>query len=578
MNKLISVLTILLTLSLLMVLTGCAGETTNQSFTLSTWTGDETVQTLYGQVQAFEDAGDTWVWKAIPYARPPVDELRWKAPLEPDPWNEVLMETEYCSECTQLDLGGDVVGSEDCLYLNIWRPQSEEKDLPVYFWIHGGGNSIGTASDDMYNGANIAGTSNMVVVTVNYRLGPLGWLTHSALRSGGPNSEIDNSGNYGTLDLIRALTWVQRNIEAFGGDPSNVTIAGESAGAINVFSLLISPLAQHLFHKGVAQSGIPISSSLTDGEESTEAVLPKLLVNDGTAVGQTAALAHLEGMTEAEIESYLRSKTGAELLGGYEQSGFSMLTFPFIFEDGTVIPDTGYDILETGTYPNKVPLIIGSNKEETKLFLFMEPSLADDDETYQSVASFTSDLWKAMGVDGVARKLRSHSDQPDVYVYQFLWGAEGDSGESVIPDPWGFRIGASHGLDIPFFFGGDDFFGPLSSMIFTEENRPGREALSDAIMAYVASFARTGDPNAPGSGLPEWKHWSNEADAPKLILWDANNVDIDISMSTMELTTSSVKAEIDPSVLEELDSSALRFMLEFIEHNESQEWLEELLR
>lgn len=578
MKKLITVLTILIAVSFLVVFTGCAGETTEPSPTLSTWNGGDTVKILYGQVKAFEDTGDTWVWKAIPYARPPVDELRWKAPLEPDPWSEMLVETEYCSECPQLDLGGDVIGNEDCLYLNIWRPRSEDTDLPVYFWIHGGGNSVGTASDAIYNGANIAGTSNMVVVTVNYRLGPLGWFTHSALMSGDPGDEIDDSGNYGTLDLIRALTWVQRNIEAFGGDPDNVTIAGESAGAINVFSLLISPLARDLFHKGVAQSGIPISSSVADGQESAKEVILRLLINDGTVADRTAVLAHLEDMTDAEIETYLRSKTAAELLGGYEQSGFSMLIFPFIFEDGAVIPDTGYDTLETGTYPNKVPLIIGSNKDETKLFLFMEPSLADNDETYQSVASLTSDLWKAMGVDGVARNLTLNDDQPDVYVYQFLWGAEGETGESVIPDPWGFRIGACHGLDVPFFFGGDDFFSILSSLIFTEENRPGREALSDAIMAYVANFARTGDPNVPGSGLPEWKPWSNEAGAPKCILWDANKDDLDIAMSTIELTAASIKAEIDTSVLETLDSDTLRFLLEFVEHSDSQEWLEELLR
>jgi len=351
-----------------------------------------------------------------------------------------------------------------------------------------------------------------------------------------------------------------------------------SAARIRLLLLLISPLARDLFHKGVAQSGIPISSSLADGQESVEEVILRLLINDGTAADQTAALAHLEGMTDAETEAYLRSKTAAELLGGYEQSGFSMLIFPFIFEDGTVIPDTGYDTLETGTYPTKVPLIIGSNKEETKLFLFMEPSLAGNDETYQSVASLTSDLWKAMGVDGVARNLTLNDDQPDVYVYQFLWGAEGDTGESVIPDPWGFRIGACHGLDVPFFFGSDDFFSILSSLIFTEENRPGREALSDAIMAYVANFTRTGDPNAPGSGLPEWNPWSNEADAPKCILWDADKDDLNIAMSTIELTTASIKAEMDTSVLETLDSDTLRFLLEFVEHNDSQEWLEELLR
>jgi para-nitrobenzyl esterase len=578
MKKLLIILTISLLLAQVVTFPGCTGEETGPSPTLSAWAGDATVQTLYGPVKAFADNGDAWVWKAIPFARSPIGEFRWKAPQDPDPWNETLEETEYCSECSQLDIGGDVTGSEDCLYLNIWRPQTEETNLPVYFWINGGGNSIGTASDEIYNGANIAGRSNMVVVTTNYRLGPLGWFAHGSLRNGEPGDEIGDSGNYGTLDLIKALTWVQRNVEAFGGDPDSVTIAGESAGAINVFSLLISPLAQNLFHKAVAQSGIPISSSLTEGQESVNSVLLHLLVDDGTAADQSSAQAYLDDMTEAEIENYLRSKTAAELLGCYEQSGFSMLAFPFIFQDGVVIPEEGYETLEAGTYPTKVPLIVGSNKEETKLFLFMEPSLADTDEIYQSVASFTSDGWKAMGVDGIARKLSSHEDQPDVFVYQFLWGAGGDIGESVIPDPWGFKLGACHGLDIPFFFGSDEFFGPLSPLLFAEENRPGREALSDAVMAYVASFARTGNPNAPGSGLPEWKPWTNDAGEPKCILWDADRDNTDIAMSTLEVTEESVREEMDPAVLEALDSETLRFLLEFVEHNEGQQWLEGLLR
>ena len=312
MKKLLIILTISLLLAQVVTFPGCTGEETGPSPTLSAWAGNTTVQTLYGPVKAFEDKGDTWVWKAIPFARPPVGELRWQAPQNPEPWNETLEETEYCSECSQLDIGGYITGSEDCLYLNVWRPQTEETNLPVYFWIHGGGNSVATASDDTYNGANIAGRSNMVVVTTNYRLGPLGWFAHSSLQSGEPGDEIDDSGNYGTLDLIRALTWVQRNIEAFGGDPDSVTIAGESAGAINVFSLLISPLAQDLFHKAVAQSGIPISSSLTEGQESADSVLLHLLVNDGTAANQLSAQAYLNDMTDAEIGNYLRSKTAAD--------------------------------------------------------------------------------------------------------------------------------------------------------------------------------------------------------------------------------------------------------------------------
>ena len=555
-------LILLLILALAVPLAGCGGETTAVP-ALSSWTGDETVRTLYGPVTGFEGQADTWVWKAIPYAEPPIGALRWKAPRDPDPWTDPREETGYCSECPQYDIGSDIVGDEDCLYLNVWRPQSDETDLPVYFWIHGGGNSGGSASYDSYNGTNIAGRSDMVVVSVNYRLGPLGWFAHPSLRSGEPGDEMDDSGNYGTLDIVKALEWLRDNIEAFGGDPDNVTVAGESAGAINVFSLLISPPAEDLFHRAIAQSGIPISNSPSEGEDSARDVLLTLLVNDETAADEADAAARLDAMSEEEIESYLRSKTPDELLASYESVSFGMIAMPFIFEDGAVIPETGFETMERGTYPNKVPIIIGSNKDETKLFLFMDTSFEGKDELYQTVAAYTSDLWKAMGVDEVARVLRSHEDQPDVYVYQFLWGSAGDAGESVVPDPWGTRLGACHGLDIPFFFGNEEFFAPLSSMFFTEQNRPGREGLSAKMMGYVAQFARTGDPNRPESSF-WWVPWSNMEAAPKCLLLDADLEAARVSMSGIELTTSSIQQTAAPGLLEVLETESLRFMLEMV--------------
>lgn len=558
MRKLAIVSILLLALALVSSTVSCAQHEIAPN--VLHWTGDETVHTAYGPIKGFEDEAGTWVWKAIPYAKPPAGDLRWKAPQDPDPWNVTRKETEFCSECAQYNIFNSVVGDEDCLYLNIWRPQSEESNLPVFFWIHGGGNSMGTASDEGYNGARIASKSNMVVVTVNYRLGPMGWFARESLRTGEPGDETDDSGNYGTLDLIKALEWVQGNIEAFGGEPDSVTIAGESAGAINVFSLLISPPAQNLFHKAIAQSGFPVSNQVAGGEASARSVITKLLVNDGIAADQAAAETYLDSMTNNEVEAYLRSKTAAELLEGYESSFFGMITFPYIFEDGTVIPDTGFDTFETGTYPGKVPIILGSTKEETKLFLFMDPSFRGKDELYQIVASYSSDLWKAVGVDNVARNLRSHLDQPDVYGYQFLWGAVGDTGESVIPDPWGFKLGASHSLDIPFFFGSDIWNGPMGLLVFTEKNRPGREALSDAMMSYVAQFARTGDPNEPGAGLTEWKPWSNGVDEPKCILLDANEDEAKIVMSTVELTESGVKETMESEVPESLYLEALQFI------------------
>lgn len=561
--RLVSLLLVAILLAVSIVGYGCSNAS-------ATWTGNATVDTLYGPVQGFEYQG-TWTWKAIPYARPPVGDLRWKAPQDPEPWTEPRRETSFCSSCPQYavaELTGSaasVVGSEDCLYLNVWRPQSKEQDLPVYFWIHGGGNSLGTASTDAYDGTGIARESNLVVVTMNYRIGPLGWFTHPTLRSGGPGSELDASGNYGTLDLVKALEWVHDNIAAFGGDPDNVTIAGESAGAINVFSLLISPPASGLFHRAIAQSGMPVATPVADGDASAREVLANLLVDDGTASDAGAADALLGQMSDTEIADYLRSKTPGQLLAGYESTVFGMISLPFIFEDGTVIPQSGFDTLDTGEYPNKVPVILGSNKEETKLFLFMDPAFQGRDALFQKVASATSDLWKAIGVDELARRLRAQPDQPGVYVYQFLWGSRGDIGQSVIPDPWGFKLGACHYMDVPFFFGSDIFIPILDSAVFTQANRPGREALSRAMMAYAARFARTGDPNLAGGDLPWWQPWTNAPGEPKCMLLDADLQAARLTMSDIELTRAGVIAATDPAVFRLLDSLAARFILRFVE-------------
>lgn len=545
---------------------GCKKERSISS-TASPWLGDPIVQTVYGKVKAPIDDSNTWVWKAIPYAKPPLGELRWKAPQDPSPWDGIREEIEFSAVCPQYN-PKDIVGSEDCLYLNIWRPKSEEEDLPVYFWIHGGGNSIGSANP--YNGEILALKANMIVITMNYRLGPFGWFTHPALKSGKRGDEYDDSGNYGILDLIKALEWIRLNIRAFGGDSDNVTIAGESAGAVDVSILIISPPAEGLFHRAISQSGRQRLNSTEAGEESAVDKIEKLLMNDGSAANRASAKEYVANMSEAEIGVYLRSKTPVEILACYDDAGnLGMLGESFIdsFKDGDVIPEPGFETLSSGTYPNKVPIILGSNKEEEKLFLSSDPFFGGKDELYQIVTSHLSDLWKVSGVDDIARTLRSHAHQPDVYVYQFLWGSGGDIGESVIPEPLGFKLGASHALEIPFIFGGETFFGGfrpqyayLDKIIFSDKNRPGREALTNAMMGYVAQFVRTGNPNRPGSALPKWLPWSNEANVLKCILFNADYERADIRMSSEELTLEGVMDRVNK--LEEPMLSEMKAYLE----------------
>ncbi len=495
---------------------------------------------------------NTLSWKGIPYAKAPVGDLRWKEPRDPEMRPEPFTASVFCEICPQYtDHDADrttpqvILGNEDCLSLNIWRPKSREDKLPVFFWIHGGGNSIQWPRLSWLDGSVLANRSNLVVVSANYRLGPMGWFSHPALRSGKEGDERTDSGNFGTLDLIKALSWVRDNIEAFGGDPAKVTIAGESAGGQNVIMLIASPLARGLFHRAISQSGVVRAKTPAQGEEHVNTVIKKLLVRDGSAPDEEEAAARLKRMSSEKIARYLRSKSAGELLELYpEGPSRGMIDFPNWFADGTVEPVGFYAAVKTGNY-NKVPVILGTNKEEVKLFLLADPVFAPEvasgsifmdlarGELYDLVARYRTEGWKIMAVDGLARIMRSHADQPPLYTYEFLWGAGGME-KSVIPFPYGMLMGSCHAMELDFIFGTEA--ASLGGFAFDRQNRPGRIALSNAMMTYWAQFARTGNPNEDGSFLPAWKPWSNEPGAPKGILLDAGFTDLKIAMSDRELT------------------------------------------
>jgi para-nitrobenzyl esterase len=506
---------------------GCSGFIP-KVYAAASWEDTATVATNRGEVKGFEDNYTTWVWKAIPYARPPVGELRWQAPQDPDPWMETKQSTEFCSWCPQTgsDNGTTVLkGSEDCLYLNIWRPRSDEKNLPVYFWIHGGSNKVGSA--DPYIGAPLAGRHNMVVVTINYRLGPLGWFTHPSLREG--RDPLSSSGNYAILDIIQALAWVRDNIGAFGGNPNNITVAGQSAGGVNGLILMVAPPARGLFHRVISQSGGLTPKSVEEGDEYANSVIEALLVKDGTPLDQAAA--ERESMSNAGIRAYLLSKTTADFFAA--TSGLK--GNPDVFNDGAVIPAEGSDAFDDPGKYNQVPLIIGTTSEEGKLFMYLFGVYEFFPKSlYQLVGKQGTQITRITGLDSLAYKMSAHDTQPGVYSYIFEYGQYRRFGYNAWPTDsgptdkmsWAQALGACHGLDIPFNFGligSFPIFDGLEKNIFREDNRPGWEALSDAIMAYNAQFARTGNPNVPG--LPEWTLWPKRklSTEPRFMIFDADD-------------------------------------------------------
>jgi para-nitrobenzyl esterase len=525
------------------------------------WIGSSIVVTRFGEVRGYQDAQNTWVWVAIPFARPPVGALRWRAPQDPVPWDGVRGPRTFNGGCTQVSpiIAGNIIGSEDCLYLNVWRPRSLETGLPVYVWIHGGSNATGSATmvPDYY-GTGIAGRSHMVFVSLNYRLGPLGWFTHPALRS--KVSPLDASGNYGTLDIIKALSWIRDNIAAFGGDPRNVTVTGESAGGLNVLSLLIAPPAKGLFRQAMSESGAAITHGMGEADALSRRILDQLLLVDGKAKSREAAAVVATAMHPEQTRTYLLSKSDQEILRSFQAVTMGASDNPSILRDGVVIPREGFNVFSTGNYPNKVPLIIGSNKEEMKLFLYLGREISWKSDLYSAVARYGSDRWKATGVDEIARRLARHPDQPPVFVYQFCWGAPDKNGTNVLPGDWGRMLGAFHSLEVPFFLGTETLEGLLQVFLFSAQNEKGRKALSKAMMAYVASFTARGDPNPPGGILPAWTRWLNKPGAKKCIIFDAKGELAMISMTSDELTGAGVLAALRAELHEPLRTRTLQYL------------------
>lgn len=501
------------------------------------------------------DRASSWEWLGIPYAQAPVDDLRWKAPRTPATWTETRDATELASACPQFNFFGEYIGEEDCLYLNVWRPQSQERDLPVFLWVHGGSNKWGAADWPVFDGARLAEQANIVVVVIQYRLGPLGWLYYPPLQDG---DSSDNSGNFGTLDIIASLQWVQGNIVAFGGNPQDVTAAGQSAGGADVLSLLLSQAASGLFHKAIVQSAGGSVTGTDAAAIAATALLDELMALEGATP---------EPLSDAELAQYMRSKSAEELVRNNPG-------LPSIFGDGHVLPREGYDLFDSGAFPNKVPLLIGTDKDEFKLYtnpvgIYSLPADASP-ELQAAVGRYASDLWRVTGADNIATRLRLLDDYPGIYVYRFNWGSPDVDGNSPLPSPFGATGGAFHGSELPFVFGNWDRFQIDSelynSLLYTPDNAASRETMARIMVDYWGSFVRQGDPN--GDNQPPWAPWSNAEGEFRAIVLDVNYADNQpkISEDYTAWTVASVMAEVQANVMEPLLSELMPYLDAWLEN------------
>jgi para-nitrobenzyl esterase len=433
------------------------------------------------------------VFKGIPYAQPPVGDLRWKAPKAPTPWPGVKSANQFGAACMQLPYPKGTPYyrdpeplSEDCLYLNVWTGAKNARDRrPVMVWIHGGGLTRGSGAVDTYNGERLA-EEGVVVVTVNYRLGVLGFYSHPELTK---ESDRNSSGNYGLLDQIAALEWVQKNIAKFGGDPKRVTIFGESAGARSVHALVASPLAKGLFQRAIAQSGTSYRGA------------PKLAVaeQDGMKLAQTLGAANLAA---------LRAIPALELVAKVPQYA------PPVAVDGWFLKDDVAVVMAKAQH-NDVPVMTGFNADEgTALSPWMLVGSAERFRTTQKArfGSMADEFFKLYPASTEAEAKQSHNAsfrdavmglgarmwmrqqaryaKAPAYYYYFT---------RVPAGPAGKLLGSFHAAEIAYVFGN---LGPAAD----DTDR----ALSRQMMQYWLNFAKTGDPN--GGPLKKWPRYDPASD------------------------------------------------------------------
>ena len=493
-----------------------------------------------GEVVGFANPAGGYSWLGIPFAAPPTGDLRWRAPQPVKAWsgprNALLPGepcTQYGSQLGGVGTPGSQQGSEDCLYVNVYSPKLSageltSRSLPVMVWIHGGGNTVGHGA--FVDGGVLAAREQVVVVTINYRLGPFGWFVppgNPRLASHGPG-DLDGSGNYGSLDVVAALRWVQRNARAFGGDPGNVTVFGESAGGTNALALLVTPAAEGLFHRLIVQSlGFGFSAIPNDDSPlSTAAVLRRLLVTQGRAADAAAAEALAQRMSAEEQATFLRGVDPWALYEAYPRPGSEWDRIPSVFQDGVVIRrgDLAALLADPATHID-VPTVLGTNRDEPKIFMAFDPRLVRsafglpyalrDPANYEREARYRSLLWKADGVDSIAERLAAHG--APAYAYRWDWDEQGKA-YGVID--LSMVVGAAHGLEIPFVFGFFDL-GPRSELLFHERNEAGRLELSARMMSYWAEFAATGNPGrGRNAQAPQWLPWSADAAAPRMMVFD----------------------------------------------------------
>ena len=498
------------------------------SFEISAQKIDDFVSTSSGKVQGYLE-NKVMNYDDIPYAKPPVGDLRWKAPREILDSERVIQnkDNNFCIQ-EPSSMGGApgegiLAGSEDCLYLDIKTPKKKSSELlPVMFWIHGGGNTSGLK--DLYDYSTMVNRHDVIVVTINYRLGAFGWFTHPSIQ--GNHEGLDKASNFGTLDIIQALKWVNKNIELFGGDSNNITIFGESAGGHNVLSLMVSPQAKGLFHKAISQSGYTTSASKGDAfaidethptfnHTSNEVV--KRLINNHDSLSSEDLYKRLLGLS---AEEFFR-----------EYSDKSNLEVPLLTNDGIVIPLEGLEkALSKSSYVTDVPFMAGSNRDEVKLWIgtaeyfvkldysFFGSILGiprvtlKDEDAFEAFNYYRSEAWKVRGVIEPISSLNKVGSK-NTYAYKFDW----DDHRRFIVADFKKLIGASHGTEISLITGNNKLVEGYGFLIYPAG--PSKRFISKNMMLFWSNFAKDGNPGSSTNGI-NWDSYNHSEGYKNFMILD----------------------------------------------------------
>jgi len=475
---------LILPILLILAITSCTSPVSPSLTTL-----EDPIQIDSGLVSGIT-TDEIHIYKGIPFAAPPKGDLRWKPPQQVIPWQGIRQCTKFGPDPyqykTTLASPSEAI-DEDCLYLNVWTPAKKRSDqLPVMVWLYGGDFRFGAGSVALYDGTTLA-HHGVIVVTFNYREGPIGFLAHPLLSK---ESEHNSSGNYGILDQIAALKWVQKNIAAFGGDPNCVTIFGESAGAISVACLMVSPLAKGLFHRAISQS-LAEFGLFAHIRDNRRGISPA--ENMGIRLAKDLGCNSVfDPLAEMRAKSADEVMIAGKPPRSYLQSGYRY--GPIV--DGWVLTDLPLNLFKAGKQQD-IPYLLGSNADEWSLFQFSLPANLESYQSYinrpfEQVLTLYAFTCPAKAYATAMGKVPSKA-----YFYQF----------SRVP-PGATKLGAFHALEIGYVFGNliPILPTPDTEAYFNNDDR----LLSEIMMNYWTQFAATGNPNK--NGLTLWTPYGVNGD------------------------------------------------------------------